>query len=145
MPEPEPIDSISSGLEVKGIAAAEPQLIPDANGRREERDFANKEREENLRGLKNDNNARVDYAERIFRLISLWLCAILLILLLQGFLGKAGLSYDWTIPWFFGVHTKGSVHFDLSSEVMLALIGGTTVSVLGIFTFVAKYLFPEKK
>lgn len=34
-------------------------------------------------------------------------------------------------------------YFKLNSDVMLALIGGTTVNVLGVFTIVANFLFPK--
>ena len=33
--------------------------------------------------------------------------------------------------------------FDLAEAVVLALVGGTTASVIGIFLIVANYLFPR--
>jgi hypothetical protein len=88
-----------------------------------------------------DMAARRVYARQIFTLIIGWLSAILLVLLLHGFSSKPaplflfhGLGSQWKI---------GS--FQLSDSVLLALIGGTTASVLGLFAIVAKYFFPEKK
>ncbi|MDP4360701.1 hypothetical protein QR510_29170, partial [Escherichia coli] len=33
--------------------------------------------------------------------------------------------------------------FDLDDKILLALIGGTTLNVLGIFTIVTNFLFPK--
>jgi hypothetical protein len=73
-----------------------------------------------------DMDARHEYAWRIFVLIVVWLIAILLTLIFQAF-------HFWT--------------FRLSNSIVLALIGGTTASVLALFTIVAQYFFPspEKK
>ena len=62
---------------------------------------------------------RRDYAERIFDLMVWWLLGIGGILLLQALSSK----------------------FHLSENVLLGLIGGTTANVLGIFYYVAKFLF----
>lgn len=35
--------------------------------------------------------------------------------------------------------------FKLSDSVLIALIGGTTVNVIGLFLVVANYLFPRRK
>ena len=75
-------------------------------------------------GLQQDIEARGRYASRIFVLIVFWLLSILLILVFQAF-------EFWT--------------FQLSDNVVLGLIGGTTASVLALFTIVAKYFFPERK
>jgi hypothetical protein len=87
-----------------------------------------------------DMAARRLYARQIFILIICWLAAILLVLLLQGFSSKSGalfvlhlLGTEWRIN-----------GFQLADSVLLALIGGTTASVLGLFAIVAKYFFPEK-
>jgi hypothetical protein len=66
--------------------------------------------------------SRKTYANKIFCLIVCWLVAIGAVLLLSGF------------------HAYG---FDLDTNVLLALIGGTTLNVLGIFTIVANFLFPK--
>jgi hypothetical protein len=78
-------------------------------------------------GLKQDIALRKDFAWDIFYLIVVWLCAIFGILLLQGFqVGICGHA------------------FKLDDSVVLALIGGTTINVLGIFIIVVRYLFPQR-
>ena len=69
-----------------------------------------------------DLGERKKYAFRIFALICVWLFALFVVLFFQGF-----------SPW----------DFDLTNAVLLALIAGTTISVIGIFIIVAKYLFPS--
>jgi hypothetical protein len=59
-------------------------------------------------------------------LVFIWLLGIVAFLLLDGF-----------SPILLGHQ------FKLSDPVILALIGGTTVSVLGLFTIVATYFFPS--
>ncbi len=63
----------------------------------------------------------------IFYLIVAWLSLIFVIVILEGF----------------GV-TICHHAFKLSDPVVLALIGGTTVNVLGIFIIVVRYLFPQR-
>ena len=60
-------------------------------------------------------------------MVVIWLLGIAAFLLLDGF---------WS--------AYNSKPF-LSDAVILALIGGTTASVLGLFTIVANYLFPQAK
>lgn len=92
-------------------------------------------------GIRNDIKARKKYAKRAFYIVVWWLIFMGILLLLQGFLGHSqktdavsfrGFSYTATRPsWFF-----------LSDNVLIAAISGTTASVIGIFGFVMKYLFP---
>jgi hypothetical protein len=76
-----------------------------------------------LKGLRQDIKARKRYARNIFTLIVCWLIAIFIILILQGF---------------------SALSFKLSDGVLIALIGGTTANVLGLFIFVVQYLFPKR-
>jgi hypothetical protein len=62
------------------------------------------------------------FANKIFWLLVVWLIATGAILLLQGFK-------------FWG--------FQLEPKAILALIGGTTLNVIGIFAVVANFLFPK--
>ncbi len=80
---------------------------------------------EHLRGLRQDRREREKYADKIFTLVTRWLFGIMVLIILCG-LGKS-------VP-----------IFHLSDAVLLAIIGGTTVTVLGLFAIVAKYLFPKK-
>src|SRR5215469_4109853 len=68
---------------------------------------------------------RKAFAWDIFYLIVGWLFLVFVVLFLQGFSA-----------------TICSHAFRLSDTVLLALIGGTTLNVLGIFVIVVRYLFP---
>lgn len=78
-----------------------------------------------LRSFAQDIGARRSYAQKIFILIVSWLWGILILLILQGF---------------------GSEHhiFKLSDSVMLAIVGGTTINILGLFVIVVNYLFEKR-
>lgn len=73
-----------------------------------------------LKQLDSVLSERTDYAKKIYRLVKCWLVAIFLILILVG--------------------CKVLV---LDVKVLIALISGTTINVLGIFTVVANFLFPK--
>jgi hypothetical protein len=98
---------------------------PDASAKAEEREIETSKKRTELAGIKQDITARRNYARRIFYLIVWWLIAVFILLLLQGFLSPNKI-------------------FHLSDAVLLALIGGTTANVLGIFMVVVWYLFPKK-
>ncbi len=66
--------------------------------------------------------SRKDYASKIFKLVVWWLIGLGVVVLLSG----------WKIE-----------GFALDRAVLLALIGGTTLNVLGIFTIVTNFLFPK--
>lgn len=66
--------------------------------------------------------SRKAYANKIFKLVVFWLIGVVAVILLSGF---------------------GPFGFLLDDKVLLALIGGTTLNVLGIFTIVANFLFPK--
>jgi len=74
---------------------------------------------EDFRRKRQKRVQRRDYADRIFNLMVWWLLGIGLVLFLQAM----------------------SDEFHLTENVVLALIGGTTANVLGIFYYVAKFLF----
>jgi hypothetical protein len=75
------------------------------------------------RELKQDIDKRRKYADSLWYLVVFWLIGIAGFLLLDGF---------WT--------TFQKQPF-LQDAVILALIGGTTITVLGLFTIVVTYLF----
>ena len=77
-------------------------------------------------GLKQDLELRKSFAWDIFYLIIGWLLLVFAVLFLQGF--SVAIC----------THT-----FRLSDAIILALIGGTTINVLGIFIIVVRYLFPQ--
>jgi len=79
------------------------------------------EKAQDIKDRKQDRGEREKYASRVYWLIVCWLIALAGILLLQG--------------------SENS--FSLRENVVLALIGGTTANVLGIFIVVINYLFPK--
>jgi hypothetical protein len=77
-----------------------------------------------VRSLKQDIEERKIFARWIFALICVWVVGLFVLLILQGFEGS---------------HIR---LFKLSDPVLLAIVGSTTVNVLGLFYIVAHYLFP---
>jgi ABC-type Fe3+ transport system permease subunit len=91
--------------------------------------------------LSEDIGARRTYAGRIFALICWWLVSILLVLVLNGFLSKSETKLQVSL---FRLHWEGVAHFELPTSVLVALIGGTTATVIGLFVIVANYFFPKR-
>jgi hypothetical protein len=91
---------------------------------------------EELRGLAQDREERKSYAEKSFRLVCRWVIGVFCILILQGFLSEGikipinGIMFDFS--------------FKLPDSVLLAVVGGTTASIISIFIVVANYLFPKR-
>jgi hypothetical protein len=102
--------------------------IPDRETLQEESDLEKEHAKAVLRGLTQDIQERKKYARWFFILACCWLAAITGLLLLQGF----------------GSFWFGRMQFRLADNVLLAVIGSTTVNVLGILYVVATYLFPKK-
>ncbi len=79
-----------------------------------------------LDSFKQDIRQRKTFAPKLYALTCLWLVLVIAIVLLQGF-------------------SDGRYHFfHLADGVLIALLGTTTVNVVGLFYVVAKYLFPDK-
>lgn len=77
-------------------------------------------KKEALEGQKQDRAQRKEFADMIFRFVEVYLLCVL------GLLIMAGVE---------------DVNFDLSDGVLIAILGTTTANVIGVFNFVAKYLF----
>lgn len=97
---------------------------------------------ENIRRLKNENaeqelniQLKKDYSGNIFRFMCLWTLLVFIIIFLDS------LTYTPIET----IITKKDLSFDVSDSVMMTLIGGTTVSVIGLVGFVVKGLFPSVK
>lgn len=75
-----------------------------------------------LQESKQVHSLRIDYAGNIFILICVWLLLVVATVYLDGFAYKK---------------------FDLSDNILIAFITSTTVSVLGLFVVVAKWMFPS--
>jgi len=90
-----------------------------------------------VRGIQQDISERKKYAHRTFWLICFWLAGVFLLLLLDGFLGANATS----------LHFKDGntldLKFSLGDNVLMAVVGGTTASVISIFVIVVKYLFSK--
>ncbi len=121
--DPEQVVASQSGLEP---AATAEELTLKAAGQKELSDVI-KRVLENI-GLAKDIKARQDYGFWLFVLAAAWIVAVLLVVLLQGFLA----------------HRPDPI-FNLSENVLIASIGSTTVNVLGLLAIVIRYLFYRNK
>lgn len=99
--------------------------------------------EEKVKVLQQDRVERQKYARYLFQLICIWLLGIYSIILLHGFNGSILSVRTDDIPVIRRVRVVP--RFELSDAVLLALIGGTTINVLGLFVIVANYLFTPPK
>lgn len=98
---------------------------PDEKTQEEQKDLEAESKKLDLEGKRQDIEARKSYANKIFTLVCGWLFAMILLVALSGFGTRSG----W---------------FQLSDSTLIALITTTTVSVLGLFTIVANYLFKAR-
>lgn len=69
-----------------------------------------------------DRDQRKEFADRIFNLIKWYLAGVFLLLFVNG----------------------APLNFHLDNEIFLILLGTTTANIIGIFAFVARYLFHKK-
>lgn len=99
--------------------------IPDSQTQLESKTLESEELKARVAKLNQDIKLRKKYSGKLYWLISIWLIAIFVLLLLQGFLGIMG-------------------YFNLSDKVLITIIGGTTINVLGLFAIVANYIFPKE-
>lgn len=77
-----------------------------------------------LQEAKDTHNLRIDYADKIFWLVCIWLLCVI---------GAAALT---------GFKVCG---FFLSDKVLITFITSTTLSVVGLFVIVAKWMFPQNE
>lgn len=107
---------------------------PDAATREEKREI-NRERkakrrldDERRKSLVQKRRQRETYAGRLYKLIVVWLSANGALVVLSGFKLHLPLQQMW-------------VSLTIPDNILLAMIGGTTVNVLGLFYVVVRYLF----
>jgi len=81
------------------------------------------EQKAKVRGALQDINERKKYGTCIFGLVTVWLVAMVTVLVLQGFSVRS---------------------FSLSDAVLVAVVTTTTGGVVGLLALVVKYLFPSK-
>lgn len=77
-------------------------------------------KKEGLEGKKQDRAQRKEFADMIFRFVEVYMLCVLGLLIMAG---------------------VGDNNFSLSDGVLIAILGTTTANVIGVFNFVAKYLF----
>jgi hypothetical protein len=121
---PERPPETGPSLESIEVSVPKPDAVPaqaDQYTQKERSSLDDAERDARLQGILQDISERKKYAGYFFFLACAWVVIIISILLLQGF----------------------GAHFKLSEPVILALIGSTTVNILGILYVVANYLFPK--
>lgn len=143
----EPVGGLEIGLELDRLkripAPPDAPDAPDDAAADEEQYLAEgKEQEEYLhqkemhalerQSVRQDIRERKKYANKIFWMISVWLVAVFLLLILCG-------VEHWRCC------GNEMFSFKLSDSVLLAIVGGTTANVLGLFIVVANYLFPNTK
>jgi hypothetical protein len=128
MPPSDKRDALKQALERALERAKEVSDQPDSKTREEEEDLNREQQRALIRGLLQDIQERKKYATYFFFFACCWLAIIAGIVLLDGF----------------GSFWFGKFPFRLSERVVLAMIGSTTVNVLGILYVVANYLFPKK-
>ncbi len=88
----------------------------------EVRDLEQRKAEAELQEQLDQIKHRRWYAGLIFVFVSVWVASIFAVLLADG----------WAL-W----------GLDIADSVMVTLVGGTTISVLGLFAVVANYFFPK--
>lgn len=95
--------------------------------------------QEEVASNKQDRVERLDYADRIYKLVYAWLITVFGVVFLVG-ISPTVLQFKIADD-----HILSNIEFrpkfELSDKVLLALIGGTTVSVVGLFVIVTNYLF----
>lgn len=100
--------------------------------------------EERFKILKQDREERQKYARYLFQLICAWLLGIYSIIVLTG-IGSSTARINLSDVPVAQRLEEFQPSFKLSDAVLLALIGGTTLNVLGLFVIVANYLFNAPK
>jgi len=78
--------------------------------------------EQELQAIKDTHGLRLSYTGRIFWLVVAWLASVVTCVIFSGF------------------KLRG---FDLSDSVLIAFITSTTVTVVGLFVMVAKWMYPS--
>lgn len=110
-------------IKVESPDAEEKTVSSIENNKRQEE--YNRLKEETA-GIKQDREERKVYAGKTFNLLCVYMVCVGILLLMSGF--------SWS----------EKAKFHLSDPVLIAILGTTTTNILGIFYFVANYLFPKR-
>lgn len=84
----------------------------------------NEKLSEEIKDKQQDREQRKAFADKIFNFVIWYLLAVFLLLFFTG---------------------SSMFKFTLSESILLALLGSTAISIIGVFNLVAKYLFPPKE
>ena len=106
----------------------EPPTAPDEKTVASEHEF--EKNKAHLHSYRQNVQERKFYAQSLFWLIVGWLGLCVMLLFLSAVESPL---LSWVVK------------FEMPETVQLALIGGTTASVLGLFLVVARYLFSDKR
>lgn len=94
-----------------------------------EMQLSNSLKAEELKSKEQDRQQRKEFADKIFSMLSLFLFFVCLILFFAG--TKS-------------VEVKPYPDFELSDNVLIALLTTASANVIGIFVVVVRYLFPSQ-
>lgn len=91
-------------------------------------------------GLANEIGSRKTFSICLFVLVASWIAAVMTVLFMQGCCSK-----DTVTCIIEGKTTEiQTVGFFLSDSVLIALISGTSLSVIGLLATVVNYIFPKE-
>ena len=120
-----PDQSSQEPATIQGITEQVLPDIPDVPDSETEEEITNFEQQHNKLVLQDHSQnikLRKEFATKIYWLVIGWVAAILAILILEGF---------------------RICNFSLTNSVMLALIGSSTLNIVGLLYVVTHYLFPK--
>jgi len=109
---------------------------------------ARKARDLRLADLQDYYTQRRKYIPVLFKFMVAWVVGLLALLVLSAFQPPfTGLDEfeGWDLIWVAGRSVNWVFSFQLSDAVLMALVGGTTANVIGLFVVVARYLYPSDK
>jgi hypothetical protein len=150
-PEPssEPNEAPSGADAALNLIGQTPPAVPPPSAveasQAERLQYENAKLAEELNELRQNRAERKKYALRVFVVLNLWLVVVAYVLLAQGFkYGAPKLTYTYIPNYRPMITMAGAAPFQLSDNVVIALLTTTTGSIIGVFLIVAKYLFPAK-
>lgn len=111
------LDQIASSADIKEESSGELKQLLITNAIEKQRQ-AIAQKDEEIASLKQDREQRKDFSKRIFVFMCLYMLVAISIVFCCGF--------GW---------------MNLDNSVLITLLSTTLANVIGVFTFVAKYLF----
>jgi hypothetical protein len=115
--------------------------VADHKALQEQRQFQHESEwhEAKIESYHQDTKERKSYANKIFWLLACFLGGAFFLLLVSALPKSISVALQH-VPQF----THVVIDHGLYDGVLIALIGGTTANVIGLFAIVASYLFPKK-